>query len=548
MAKFRSLLAKAQTYFFVFALVFSACRAPEKINQNEIAPQSYEESFDIPPPSINLAKPLEISQKPEDLELSKKIDEIIEKSEFANARWGVFVVSLKDGRVLVAKDARKLFNPASIQKILTTIIALDKLGADFRWKTWVFSQNQIEPDGSLNGDLTLYGEGAPDFDEAGIENLANQLQAKGLKQVKGGIVGDESFFKGDNLGDGWTWNDLQWYYGAEASALTFKENQAAIYMQDGKPVASTDYIALSGELKPLEKEQIKAAGLQRGLGDNQFYFWGNGDEVYGRVAVHDAPLWAAKELKKALEKKGIMVAKDARSANWKSENKLNVETAIEFAVAESQTLAEVVQRMNKRSINLYAELILRTIGKKFGSEAPAEEARMKELRGDDAAGTAVIKKWLKEKNVAADEIQIHDGSGLSRLDFITPEVFGRALIYATQAKFADVFKNSLPISGTDGTLGGRLWKEKEKGKILAKTGSITYVNSLAGYANKFAEESLDKGAGKNTEKITEKPSDETFAFVIICNNQTRRSESTNIIDAIAASLVGSLDTEEKSKK
>ena len=549
MAKFIHIFTKPHIFFLVFSLVFSACLSSEKNiqneNQSEAVTQAAEESFTIPTPDINLTKPLEISQKPEDIELAKKIDEIIEKSEFANARWGIFVVSLKDGRVLVAKDARKLFNPASIQKILTSIVALDKLGADFRWKTHVFAPNQIDANGNINSDLTLYGEGAPDFDEAGIENLANQLQAKGLKRVNGSIVGDESFFKGENLGEGWTWNDLQWHYGTETSALTFKENQAAIYMQDGKPTASTDYIELAGELKPLEKERIKAAGLQRGLGDNQFYVWGNGDEVYGRVAVHDAPLWAARELKKALEKKGIAVEGNAKSANWKSENKLNTETAIELAAVESQTLAEVVQKMNKRSINLYGELILRTIGKKFGSEAPAVEARVQELRGDDAAGTAFIKKWLKEKNVATEEIQIHDGSGLSRLDFITPEAFGRALIYAAQANFADVFKNSLPIAGTDGTLGGRLWKEK--GKILAKTGSITYVNSLAGYANNLAVENTDKPAERTREKAADKRNEETLAFAIICNNQTRKSESTRVVDAIAASLVGSLDTEEKLK-
>ena len=91
----------------------------------------------------------------------------LNRSEFANARWGIFVVSLKDGRVLVAKDARKLFNPASIQKTLTSVVALDKLGEDFRWKTSVYAKDEIE-NGILNGDLILYGQGAPDFDSIGV--------------------------------------------------------------------------------------------------------------------------------------------------------------------------------------------------------------------------------------------------------------------------------------------------------------------------------------------------------------------------------------------
>lgn len=193
-------------------------------------------SFPLPSPDINLAKPLQLSTLPEDTALCGKINETIEQSEHSNARWGVFVLSLKDGRIVCARDARQLFNPASIQKTITSIIALDLLGADYRFKTSIFAANQIEPDGSLNGDLTIYGMGAPDFDAEALENLVSQLQAKGLKRVRGNIVGDDSYFKGINIGDGWTWNDLQWHYGAEASALSFKENQAAVYMDtDGKP-------------------------------------------------------------------------------------------------------------------------------------------------------------------------------------------------------------------------------------------------------------------------------------------------------------------------
>jgi D-alanyl-D-alanine carboxypeptidase/D-alanyl-D-alanine-endopeptidase (penicillin-binding protein 4) len=518
MTKFIHTFAKPHILFLVFSLIFSACLSSGKNNQNEnqdeTTAQAAAESFSIPAPDINLIKPLEISQKPEDVALAKKIDEIIEQSEFANARWGVFVVSLKDGRVLVSKDARKLFNPASIQKVLTSIVALDKLGADFRWKTSVFAQNQIESDGSLSGDLIVYGQGAPDFDNDALENLVSQLQAKGLKHIKGSIVGDDSFFKGDVIGDGWTWNDLQWHYAAEASALTFKENQAGIFMHEGKPTASTDYLQIHGELKPIQNGESEGFGIKRGLEDNQLYVWGKGDKAYGRISVHNPALWTAKALKESLEKKGITIEGEAKSVNWKTDDKFDVGGAVELASIESKSLVEILNRMNKHSVNVYGELILRTLGKKFGDTAPDESRQIQETRGDDSAGASVVKKWLRGKKVVTDEIQIHDGSGLSRLDFITPEAFGRALIFAAQSNFAVVFKDSLPIAGTDGTLGGRLWKAK--GKILAKTGSITFVNSLTGYA--------------------QAPNGETVAFAIICNNVTRKSDSSRIIDAIATSL------------
>jgi D-alanyl-D-alanine carboxypeptidase/D-alanyl-D-alanine-endopeptidase (penicillin-binding protein 4) len=501
--------------FFVFISAFSACYSSGESQPLETPQDSEAETFEIPTPNVNLAKPLETSREPKDVALCEKINQTIEQSEFANARWGVIAISLKDGRIVCERDGRKLFNPASIQKTLTSIVALDKLGVDFRFKTSIFAQNQIETDGTLNGDLLIYGQGAPDFDAEGLENLAGQLRAKGLKHIRGSVVGDESFFKGEPIGDGWTWNDLQWHYGAEASALSFKENHADVFMKDGKPTASTDYLQVQGGLKPKQAGETDAFGIRRGLADNQIYVWGNGDRGAGRIAVHKPALWTARVLKESLEKKGITIDGETKSVDWKTENKLDVANAVELASVESKTLAEIINRMNKHSVNLYSELILRLLGKRFGLEAPDESRQIQEIRGDDLAGAAVIKKWLTENKVAADEIQIHDGSGLSRLDFVTPEAFGRALVYAAQSNFADIFKDSLPIAATDGTLGGRLGRVK--GKVLAKTGSITYVNSLAGYAQ----------AGEN----------EIFAFAIISNNITRKKDSSRIIDAIAASLV-----------
>ena len=504
---------------FFLVIFLSGCSQAQQSGQTEmpqnaveVTENSNQSSFDVSASGINLSEPLKTSDKRADVALVKKIDEIIEQSEFKNARWGVFVISLKDGRVLVARDGRKLFIPASVLKTLPSIVALDKIGADFRWKTAVYANNQIADDGTLNSDLTLYGQGAPDFADDGLEKLVSQLQSKGLKRVKGNIVGDESYFRGDALGDGWTWNDLQWYYGAEASAMTYKQNEAAIYSQNGEVVASTEFVQVENDLA--RAENIQAVGIKRELGENKFYVWGNGENIGARVAVEKPALWSAQNLRSALIKKGIPVEGEAVSVDWKSKKKLNPENAVELAAVESQTLAEIVKKMNKKSINLYGELILRTIGKKLGETAPDEDLRVQKLRGDDSAGTSVLKKWLKENNVATEEIEIHDGSGLSRLNMVTPESFGRALVYAAQSNFAETFKDSLPIAGTDGTLSGRL--SKVKGKILAKTGSISYVSSLAGYAQSDGE---------------------TLAFVIICNNDTHKKDSSQIVDEIAASLV-----------
>jgi D-alanyl-D-alanine carboxypeptidase/D-alanyl-D-alanine-endopeptidase (penicillin-binding protein 4) len=498
----------------IFALGLTACFNSPPDNRPD---QNTAVEVQVPNSNIDLAKPLAISTKPDDVALAQKIDELIEQSEFANARWGVFVVSLKDGRVLAARDARKLFTPASVQKIVTSVVALDKLGADFRWRTRVYSKEKIE-NGTLAGDLVLYGEGAPDLSDEGIGKLVDQLKSKGLRKVKGGIVGDESYFTGETVGDGWAWNELQWYYGAAASALSINKNLVSVSLQaDGRPKVepATDHVELSGAVAALQNGATDSIGLKRGLGNNKIYVWGEGKNLDVRVAVENPALWSAKILKDALVKNGIVVEGDAKSADWKTENKFDPETAAELAGVESQTLGEIVRRMNKDSVNLYAELILRTLGRKFGAEAPDEDPKARKTRGDDAAGAAVIKKWLAEKTSASlqETEAIKDGSGLSRLNFVTPETVGRALVAGNQIEAAEVFRSSLPVAGTDGTLRGRLGNVG--GKISGKTGSIMYVNSLAGYARR---------------------ADETLAFVILCNNQTRRADSSVLIDRIATLL------------
>ncbi len=497
--------------FICGAIGFSSCDYFNSKTQTNSNQSGSENTFDVPKAKVNLEKPLEISERPADVTLCKEIDETIEQSDFKKARWGIIAISLEDGRVVCGRNAQKLFNPASVHKLLTSIIALDKLGGDFRWKTSTYAKEEIK-DGVIEADLVLYGQSSPDFDDEAVNKLINQLKRKGLRQIKGDIIGDESYFKGDNLGDGWTWNAAQWYYGAASSALSINDNKVTITIENGKPKSNSKFVELTGEIQPIE--DIEAIGVKRELGTNKIYVWGNGKNLKARIAISKPALFSAKILKEILEKNGIIVEGKARSVDWKSKEKLNLNDAIELASVQSQTLAETVQKMNKDSVNLYAELILRTLGKKFGNEAPDENPKMQKLRGDDAAGAAVIKKWLTQQNVATNEIAVHDGSGLSRLNLITPEAIGRALVYASQSKLADTFKNSLPISGQSGTLRGRLGNVT--GKILGKTGSIRYVSSLAGYARN---------------------NDETLAFVIIGNNITRDKNAADIVDKVATKLV-----------
>ncbi len=177
----------------------------------------------------------ETKPAPASADLARQINNAIDSSEFAYARWGVCVISLADGAVIYQRDADKLFTPASNMKIYTTAVALDLLGQDYRWRTSVYASSPVDAAGQIHGDLILYGRGAPDLvgnskdaSKGSLTVLADQIYQKGIRRISGNVIGDDSYFRGDPIGDGWQWTDLQWYFGAEASALTINGNEVDV--------------------------------------------------------------------------------------------------------------------------------------------------------------------------------------------------------------------------------------------------------------------------------------------------------------------------------
>src|SRR5947208_11824335 len=198
-------------------------------------------------------------------------------------------MSLNDGRVLYSHDADRPFTPASNMKVYTTAVALDLLGADYRWRTSVYANKQPDANGVIEGDLTVYGRGAPDLiskskgDAPSLAKLADRLYQAGIREIHGHIVGDNSFFRGELFGVGWQWNDLQWYFGAEPSALSINENSVEVTIGPGikqggsaKVVVNPNSspIRLLNETKTGEHGDTTSIGIMRDLSGNDLRVWG----------------------------------------------------------------------------------------------------------------------------------------------------------------------------------------------------------------------------------------------------------------------------------
>jgi len=470
-----------------------------------------------------------------DPNLSHKLDTLLSEPDFNSSRLGVAIISLRDGKLIYQRNGDKSFTPASNMKVFTTAVALDLLGGDYCWHTSVYATNEVDSSGTINGDLVLYGRGAPDLlarnkadNKNSLEELAQSLSRRGVRRITGNVIGDESYFRGEPIGEGWQWNDLQWYFGAEASALTINSNSVDVSVAapekseiQPKVTLSDDdgYVTVTNNMKMVQRGEEFTLGVNKGISDNNVTVWGefpSGARGYGAtLSVHRPSLWAARLFVRELKAAGISIAgtADYRDSKSPRSQRFDPTKNIELARVSGQSLAEIVRATNKQSINLYAELLLRTLGRERRGMLATEPSVGRE-RGDDEAGAALILLWLSRAEISTRGLAIHDGSGLSRLDLVTPEATAGLLAAIRHTNSAQVFTDSLPVAGVDGTLGGRL--RQFSGQIQAKTGLLTYDNALSGF--------VTGGDG------------ETLAFSIISNDFVGKPGAISMIDRIVSVL------------
>ncbi|MBO0863203.1 MAG: D-alanyl-D-alanine carboxypeptidase/D-alanyl-D-alanine-endopeptidase [Chloracidobacterium sp.] len=444
-------------------------------------------------------------------ELQSRITDLLDQPKFASARWGARIITTEGG-VVFERDVDKSFMPASNMKLYTMAAALDAFGPDFKIKTSVYTTRPAGKTGILNGDLILYGRGDPNlsprfdtddphrYDElapadkiTGIERLADQIKASGVKTVTGNLIGDDSFFAGDLLGPGWEWDDAQFYYGAEVSALTVNDNSVMFTVTPATRVGAppsikvqpeTGYLKIVNNAKTVASGQTRI-GVNRPLDSNTVEFFGGiphrASEFKVNIAAHDPARFAATLLKEALARRGVRVRGkveryDAfiRVAKPFDESKLT-----EIASVESQPLSEMIKVVNKQSQNLHAELMLRQLGARSADTRSLDEyGRPKSTA---AVGAEIRRQFLQKAGIEVAPLSLRDGSGLSRQNLVTPRSTVRLLEFMRAHPQSKTWLESLTIAGVDGTLQRRMRDSAAANNLRGKTGSLIYVNALSGY-------------------------------------------------------------------
>jgi D-alanyl-D-alanine carboxypeptidase/D-alanyl-D-alanine-endopeptidase (penicillin-binding protein 4) len=420
--------------------------------------------------------------------LVKDIDAILADTALAHGYWGVVVRSLKSNETLYALNPRKLMLPASNMKIVTLAAAAERLGWNYTYDTWVFGTGPIANGvGVLNGDLLVVGSGDPSIGtidgmaDRVFANWAERLKSAGIRTITGRVIGDDNAFDDDELGFGWSWDDLQDDYAAGISGLQFNENMARVTVGPGPAAGSSAAVSIAPSYTGLTIDSdvtTVAAGAAASVSVRRLP--GRSTLVLrGAVALGEAPrvlnasvdnptLFFVNTLRAALIASGIDVRGPAVDVDDLPSAPPHPSTPPLIAYS-SPRLSVLAMRLMKISQNQYAETFLKTMGAALGTPTAA-------------AGRAAVQTTLQGWGVQPADLIQRDGSGLSRYDYVTPGALATILAHIDRDdRLRGPFEASLPIAGRDGGLVNRMKGTPAEGNARAKTGSMTSVRGLSGY-------------------------------------------------------------------
>jgi D-alanyl-D-alanine carboxypeptidase/D-alanyl-D-alanine-endopeptidase (penicillin-binding protein 4) len=419
-------------------------------------------------------------------EFWSQMDDIFNDPNFSNANWGVLIQSLETGEYFYKRNENKLFMPASNLKLFTSSAGLVLLGDDYRFTTNILMRGKI--DGStLIGDIVVQGRGDPALSGRFYKNdvlkvfndWADSLLRLGIDEITGNIIGDDNEFDDLGLGAGWQWDYESDWYAAQSSALSFNDNCIDIVVTADRMTSQaiininpdTRYAVIVNKVSVVNDDSSTSIKVYRERGTNIITVYGTikkSDSLKTFATVNNPTQFTMVGLKEVLERKGITVGGfpldiDDLTIPIEDYELHNLFTHY------SPKLREIVKVINKNSQNFFTEQLLKTIGLEINHFGSAEN------------GIEACNSVFQEMGINPETMNMVDGSGLSRLNLVSPKQIISILNYMYQHKYYLPFYNSLPIAGVDGSIANRMKGTKAENNVRAKTGFIGSARSLSGY-------------------------------------------------------------------
>ncbi|MBN1300911.1 MAG: D-alanyl-D-alanine carboxypeptidase/D-alanyl-D-alanine-endopeptidase [Melioribacteraceae bacterium] len=426
--------------------------------------------------------------------LDKLVENHAQSKTFRNAQWSIYAKYADDDKFILDYNSDQSLAPASGLKVLTSGTALEILGEDFQYSTDVFYKGIIDNSGNLNGDIYLVGSGDPSlgsymvegalrYDEV-LNRIVNAVKATGISKIAGSVIADNSLFDELPIPNNWEYIDIGNYYGASSSALTINDNLYYLYFKPAQKV---------GDIAEVIKTEPVIPGLvftnymktgREGSGDNGYIYCApltynailrgtvpkGKNEFPIKGSIPDPPLFFAQSLQNKLMQNEIEVSNKPGMVNHKQD----YAGAVKIVSIESPPLKSIIYILNKRSSNLYAELLLKMIALKIKGT------------GSTVTGVKVVEEFVKSLGINTEALNLYDGSGLSRANCISTKIMVEFLTEIMKKKWFESFYNSLALVGDPDDIG--YFSNTGLGTAIAKnarikSGVIQGVRSYSGYLN-----------------------------------------------------------------
>lgn len=427
--------------------------------------------------------------------IAATLDSIFNDTAFASAHWGVLVRSLESGETLYARNAGRMFVPASNMKIVTAAAALEALGPEYRYTTRVAAAGEVR-DGVLHGDLVVIGGGDPTISERFHGDVrtvfrawADSLRAHGVRRITGAVIGNDDVFDDVPLGRGWAWDDVQASYSAEVGGLQLNEGFVTVRVTaaPGQRAAGVTTVPVSDEWVPVignvwmaPADSSPRVTVRRADSLSAVTVSGTlppDTTVEEEIAVRNNTRFFASVLRQALLEAGIGVGGPSLDADDAPGRGRPESSSVLFAHT-SPPMREILAAFMKPSQNQIGEILLKTLGRELRG------------RGSAGAGIFVVDSMVAAWGLPGRLLAQHDGSGLSRYNLVAPEFLIALLEREARSPLFDVFYPAMPIAGRDGTLASRMRGTPAEANVHAKTGTLSGVRALSGYFTTAAGERM----------------------------------------------------------
>lgn len=429
---------------------------------------------------------------------TEPLQKILSNECTKNANVSLCVQNLSTGKTLISCRPQAVVPPASVMKVVTSATALELLGENFRFSTFLETDGILE-NGVLKGNLYIRGTGDPTLgsaklgDRSFLYKWAKALKTAGIREIQGDVVSDVSFFDGDAINPQWIWEDIGNYYAPGIYALPYMDNTLNVQLRSAAVGSVAEVVKTIPYIEGLSFENhIRCTSITydgayiHGVPySNVRYLVGSVPSnrgIFGvRGDIPNPPLLLAQHLCMRLRETGIVVR---GQADYQTESSPASRTVLYTHLSEP--LSGIIKEVNQHSNNLYAEQVFRYLGSVLSTPCTIVNS------------VEVERNCWRNRGIFLNSSFIMDGCGLAPQDALSAEILVQILSYMWRGNHRQSFLESLPVAGQSGTLKSFLSGTPLEGKVQAKSGTTSRIKSYAGYIYL--------------------PNNQTLAFAVIVNN------------------------------